>query len=217
MSSTALVIHESEIPQFGADPYAEMVAADKARKRRLAVLAWEAEQERLRIDREARRHQEICRNVLQADKLIEAARRGRPRRMRVPRSGAAPDYGPRVIGPMTDSDEARRFVHIIAGVRHTAYRQIIFGSREAQFAKSRQIAMFLIYKKLGWGLSRIGRFFRKDHTTALHAIRKVSALISQGHDIATEVALIEAEIARDAEERRLRQRVVEKTAPETVA
>ena len=200
--STALVIHSSEIPQFGSDPYGEMVAADKERKRRLEVVAWEAEKERQRIDRESRRHQEICRNVLQADKLIEAARGGRPRRMRVPNTVVDAYDGPKVIGPVTGADEARRYVHIVAHVTGVGYRQIFSVSREAPSAKARAVAMFVIHRKLGWSFPKLGRFFRRDHTTALAAVRRIEGLSRDDEALHTQLSAIKAALAAYTAERK---------------
>lgn len=43
-----------------------------------------------------------------------------------------------------------------------------------QISRSRQYAMWLIRKRMGLSYPEIGRFFRRDHTTVIHAVRAVN-------------------------------------------
>lgn len=45
--------------------------------------------------------------------------------------------------------------------------------RTREFSHPRMIAMYLAYSLLGMGSSSIGRQFKRDHTTVLHAIKWV--------------------------------------------
>lgn len=57
-------------------------------------------------------------------------------------------------------------------------------SRTAHVSRSRQIAMFCIYKEC-WpieSLPRIGRLFAKDHTTVLHAVNRIGELLEAGDE-----------------------------------
>lgn len=52
--------------------------------------------------------------------------------------------------------------------------------REAKIVKARQIAMFIAKKMTSQSLPEIGRRFgRRDHTTVLHAVRKIERLEAQ--------------------------------------
>ena len=62
------------------------------------------------------------------------------------------------------------------------------GIRERQYARPRQVAMYLTHQTLGQGKQRSGRaslavigrhFGGRDHTTVLHACRVVSKLVRQ--------------------------------------
>lgn len=50
--------------------------------------------------------------------------------------------------------------------------------RNKELVIPRHIAIFLIRKKLQYSFPKIGRFFNMDHTTALHAYRKITKLIA---------------------------------------
>lgn len=59
--------------------------------------------------------------------------------------------------------------------------------RSRNIARPRQIAMYLAKKITGKSLPELGRKFMKDHTTVMHAIRKVDELISSDPKFKEEV------------------------------
>jgi chromosomal replication initiator protein len=64
-------------------------------------------------------------------------------------------------------------------------------SRSRPFARPRQIAMYLCKSLTTKSLPDIGRAFGgRDHTTVLHAVRKVDQLISQDQQMASDVELL---------------------------
>ncbi len=46
-------------------------------------------------------------------------------------------------------------------------------SRKKEFSTARQIAMYLSRETLGCGLAEIAQNFDRDHSTVLHAVRKI--------------------------------------------
>ena len=46
-------------------------------------------------------------------------------------------------------------------------------------ARPRQIAMFLAREMTGLSLPRLGTHFARDHTTILHAVRRITRLMEQ--------------------------------------
>ena len=63
-------------------------------------------------------------------------------------------------------------------------------TRKYNVTQARQIAMFAIYKEC-WpieSLPRIGHWFHKDHTTVLHAVKKIEALHEAGDQKIIEAA-----------------------------
>lgn len=74
-------------------------------------------------------------------------------------------------------------------------------SRMGVVARARQVAMYLCVSELGKTLPEAGRFFDgKDHTTVLHAVRKVAALIETDAAFAARIERIRVQIrAAEAE------------------
>ena len=52
--------------------------------------------------------------------------------------------------------------------------------RLRKIARPRQMAMYLCREMTGASLPQIGRHFRRDHTTVLHAQRKIAAMAAAG-------------------------------------
>lgn len=68
-------------------------------------------------------------------------------------------------------------------------------NRSRQIARPRQIAMSLAYE-LGAGTGPvIGRHFRRDHTTVLHARRTIPRLVAQNEFFAAQVEEIRLQIS----------------------
>ena len=67
--------------------------------------------------------------------------------------------------------------------------------RTASIVRPRQIAMWLVHKHTALSLPQIGRKFGgRDHTTVLHAVRKIEHLRSEDAALAATIAELEAEI-----------------------
>ncbi len=65
--------------------------------------------------------------------------------------------------------------------------------RTADVVRPRQVAMYLAKQLTMKSLPDIGRRFGgRDHTTVLHAVRKIGAMVHRDADVAFEVAHIEA-------------------------
>lgn len=65
-------------------------------------------------------------------------------------------------------------------------------SRAWRYSRPRQVAMFLCDRHTDMSLSAIAVEFNKDHTTVLHAVRKVTEMIMGGnHEIRDNVEEIE--------------------------
>jgi hypothetical protein len=71
-------------------------------------------------------------------------------------------------------------------------RQIKGHRRNAAIVKARQVAMYLAGVLTNKSLPQIGRSFNKDHTTVLHAQRKIAGLILTDSALAADVAALRA-------------------------
>ena len=63
-----------------------------------------------------------------------------------------------------------------------------------EISEARQLSMFLCREIMGTSLSGIGLFFGgRDHTTVMHAIKKISEKIEKNNNIKKTVATIRKE------------------------
>ncbi|MBB4200610.1 hypothetical protein GGD83_004439 [Rhodoblastus sphagnicola] len=62
-------------------------------------------------------------------------------------------------------------------------KEILGDEKPAAIAAARQEAMWAVKKITNWSLPRIGRRFNRDHTTVLHAIRRVEERAIQDADL----------------------------------
>ena len=71
---------------------------------------------------------------------------------------------------------------------HIKIEDLKSARRSREIARPRQIAMYLTKTMTGLSFPEIGRKFGgKDHTTILHAVRRVEELIAEDNDIADQV------------------------------
>jgi len=92
-------------------------------------------------------------------------------------------------------------ISMAAVIIHTSFRyklrrkEIISDTRVRATARVRMIGMFLAYCLTKRSLPEIGKIFgKRDHTTVLHAVRKIEKLIIEDIVFAYEVASLEAQI-----------------------
>jgi hypothetical protein len=63
--------------------------------------------------------------------------------------------------------------------------------RTAEIVKARQVAMYLAKKLTSQSLPEVGRKFGgRDHTTVLHAVRKIGALVDTNPELAAQIERI---------------------------
>jgi chromosomal replication initiator protein len=63
--------------------------------------------------------------------------------------------------------------------------ELVSDRRTKDIALPRQIAMYLAKVMTPQSYPNIGRRFRRDHTTVLHAVRKVEGLLANGNPVVT--------------------------------
>lgn len=105
--------------------------------------------------------------------------------------GAAVDPAPRI-----SIDRVQRAVASEYGVTRL---DLISSRRTADIVRPRQVAIYLAREMTPRSLPEIGRRFGgRDHTTALHAHRKIGALVASDPEIATHIDYLKAKIAAGA-------------------
>ncbi|NEU94788.1 helix-turn-helix domain-containing protein [Bradyrhizobium uaiense] len=74
---------------------------------------------------------------------------------------------------------------------HIPLAELLSDSRTKEVVRPRQIAMYFAKELAAKSMPEIGRRFGgKDHTTALHAHRKISRLVAEGGEVARTVAIL---------------------------
>lgn len=90
-----------------------------------------------------------------------------------------------IMGLMADrskltsmSSSAMQIIHAVCAVHGIPEPLLMSKTRTQEVALARQMAMALVAERLSWGMSRIGRFFDRDHGTVIHAVHHVSELVA---------------------------------------
>src|SRR5262249_53237028 len=73
-------------------------------------------------------------------------------------------------------------------------KELLGPSRLRRVLLPRQVAMYLTRERSGLSLPRIGAAFGRDHTTVLHACRKVEETIAGDEQLAATVRLLRQEL-----------------------
>jgi len=74
-------------------------------------------------------------------------------------------------------------------------KDIFEESRKKEVVKPRQIIMFLLREELKYSFPAIGRIFKgKDHTTAIHAFKKIQRQLRESENLTEEVGLIKRKL-----------------------
>lgn len=71
-------------------------------------------------------------------------------------------------------------------------------SRNATLVRQRHIGMYLARKLTDKPLAVIARHFRRDHSTTIHGIRKITALLESDRALAEEIELLVRKIKPQA-------------------
>lgn len=90
----------------------------------------------------------------------------------------------------------RQIQRTVAAYFDIALADMLSSRRQKATIMPRHVAMYLAKELTPFSLPEIGRKFGgKDHTTILHAVRKIAGLIAAGDPIAADVAAIRASFA----------------------
>lgn len=103
---------------------------------------------------------------------------------------------------------------IVAAVTGVTVDAIRGRNRSRANVRARQLTMYLAKTVRGLSYPAIGRAFHRDHTTCMHACKKVEALIAADPDFAAlvETCRQETEAAMAAAERQKRERKITSAA-----
>lgn len=97
--------------------------------------------------------------------------------------------------PTSAGPDAAAIVKRVAKAFGVTQKELLGPSRLRSVMVPRQVAMFLVRELCGLSLPRIGTVFGRDHTTVLHALRKVSADMAGDERLAGRVRHLQSELA----------------------
>ncbi len=89
----------------------------------------------------------------------------------------------------------KKIVRMVAEFYDVSEKELIDHSRKKEIVKPRQIAMYLLREELKCSFPFIGeKLGKKDHTTAIHAYKKVTAALASNPDLEAEVKTLREKI-----------------------
>src|SRR5690554_5862924 len=109
-----------------------------------------------------------------------------------------------ILGPVSRTGEPRRvriedIQRIVARHYNVSKTELLSNRRTRTIVKPRQVAMYLAKVMTPRSLPEIGRRFGgRDHTTVLHAVRKIEGLSDSDNTMAQEIELLKRLIAEQA-------------------
>jgi len=109
-----------------------------------------------------------------------------------------------ILGPVSRTGEPRRvriedIQRIVARHYNVSKTELLSNRRTRTIVKPRQVAMYLAKVMTPRSLPEIGRRFGgRDHTTVLHAVRKIEGLFGEDRQLAQEIELLKRLISDQA-------------------
>jgi chromosomal replication initiator protein len=89
----------------------------------------------------------------------------------------------------------KKIVRMVAEFYDVSEKELIDHSRKKEIVKPRQIAMYLLREELKCSFPFIGeKLGKKDHTTAIHAYKKVAAALASNPDLEAELKTLREKI-----------------------
>lgn len=159
-------------------------------------MAWIAHRDRFRASIEAR---------AEARKIIPIVCMDKPMPVQI----NAEEYGPRIpsedeiaFGPIVHREpptlklpQIKLIMSLVSAFYEVSRLDMISERRQAYIVRPRQIAMYLCKTLTLKSLPEIGRQFGgRDHTTALHAVRKIEHLLEGDGRLADEIEVLKLHI-----------------------
>ncbi len=97
--------------------------------------------------------------------------------------------------PTSAPNDISRIVERVAAAFGVSEKELLGPSRLRSVLQSRQVAMYLARELIGLSLPRLGAAFGRDHTTVLHACRKVETALTEDTELAKRVRDLRAVLA----------------------
>lgn len=89
----------------------------------------------------------------------------------------------------------KKIIKVVADFYEIGEKELVNKSRKKEIVKPRQVAMFLLREELKCSFPSIGeRLGKKDHTTAIHAYKKIMSDLKTNQDFSEEMRLLKEKI-----------------------
>ena len=89
-----------------------------------------------------------------------------------------------ILGGIDKAPAFAELLEWIAGQLGSSAEEILGHGRTATVAQARQLAMYVCRRRLGLSYPELGRLFGgRDHTTVLHAVKKIEKMIKMNRDM----------------------------------
>lgn len=99
-----------------------------------------------------------------------------------------------MAGLRTERPRAADIIRIVAAHHHLSVNDIVGHYRAQKFVLARQVAVHLTKKLTLLSLPQIGKAFNgRDHTTIIHALKKIAQKLEQDSGVREEIAFLEGE------------------------
>ena len=86
----------------------------------------------------------------------------------------------------------REIIDMVAAHFGLTRAQLVGARGTSRVAQARHVAMYMCRRELGANAVALGRLFRRDHTSVIHACKKIAARIAENPAFAAEVAALAA-------------------------
>ncbi|MDP2930080.1 MAG: chromosomal replication initiator protein DnaA, partial [bacterium] len=100
-----------------------------------------------------------------------------------------------LVTPPAKISSPKKIIQIVSDFYDMKDKDIFDVTRRKEVVKPRQIVMFFLREELKYSFPAIGRIFKgKDHTTAIHAYKKIRQEIATNPDFSEEINLVKRKI-----------------------
>lgn len=160
MLTALTTVFSSEVERWGADPLAAMEAEFKARRERMRLADLAAQRERLETETQHQRQRARDMLILRGPRIVFE------RPIKPSCTGFEPTVSPKAF--MTP-----KIIRHVAKFFKISKHDLVGHRRTANILWPRFVAIYLVRKLTLRSLPEIGRWFNRDHTTIINALRRL--------------------------------------------
>lgn len=164
---------------------------------RLAILKTKAQEKNIDFSGEIYEYiaQKIERNIRELEGALNRLIIFYQLNNQIPDLNKAKELLKDIIKPPLKMINPRRIIQVVAEFYDLKEKDLLTISRKKELVRPRQIAMYLLKEELKCSFPFIGRKFGgKDHTTVIHACKKISKELKENEKLNEEINLIKERI-----------------------